>query len=694
MTQTIPAVKAPARRTSSFRTDIQALRALAVSLVVLNHLWPNRLTGGYVGVDVFFVISGFLISRHLVREIRDEGRVRLAAFYARRVRRLLPAALLVAAVSLVGVAVFMPAAAWTRNASEVIASTFYVENWLLAARSVDYSALSEAASVVQHYWSLSVEEQFYLVWPVLLMGCVWVARRRRLRHDVAMFSGVALVLVASLAFSVVFTAVSKNEAYFVTPTRAWEFALGALVGMGAARARLAPPLRGALAWAGLAAIVLAAVVFDHTTAFPGYAALLPALGTAAVILAGERPARWSPAVLTDLAPVQLAGNISYSIYLWHWPLIVLTPYIVQAPLTAASKIGVLAATVVLAYLSKKLIEDPGIRMRWPADSPRRTFALMAAAMAVVTVLGVTQIHAYGVVTQRATAALQAAADDPCYGANALANVATCADAFGAAMTSPGDPSETPWFSTPGCRHDEGIDVTDCTFESEEPLAPTVWLVGDSHAEHWQAAFLEVARTQGWHVRMSLTGGCALVDAPTDSYGGRALGAEERDACRTWGQNIADRIVIERPDMVFTSTFSQHEVLDDGTGRPQADQYVDAAGSYWRQWVDAGAQVYVIRDTPLTAGAATPECLSVSADDPLSCALDRSNAIQEDYFVTAAESLGTDSVRVLDLTDEFCDDSLCYAAVGGLPVFYDDNHIARSYSRSLAPALFEEYLQAQ
>lgn len=161
-------------RTPRFRTDIQALRAVAIALVVLNHLWPERLSGGYVGVDVFFVISGFLITGHLLAELDRTGRIRLAPFYARRIRRLLPAALLVLAVTLIGVWLLLPYPRWTDNAVQAISSALYVENWTLAGLSVDYSAHNAAASAVQHFWSLSVEEQFYLVWPLLLLGAVAV----------------------------------------------------------------------------------------------------------------------------------------------------------------------------------------------------------------------------------------------------------------------------------------------------------------------------------------------------------------------------------------------------------------------------------------------------------------------------------------------------------------------------------------
>jgi peptidoglycan/LPS O-acetylase OafA/YrhL len=282
---TTPLPASGARQTRPrFRTDIQALRAVAVLAVVVNHLSAGWLTGGYVGVDVFFVISGFLITGHLDKEIADTGRVRLGAFYARRVRRLLPAALLVLGVSVVAAYFLLPYPRWAAIANEAVAGATYWENWLLAARSVDYSAANAQASLSQHYWSLSVEEQFYLVWPLLLLLlCLF---RRRL----ARIAGVALVGAASLAFSVYYTSVSPKEAYFVTPARVWEFALGALVALAASRLVLPRVAAEVASFVGFVLIIGSAALYDHNLPFPGYVAAVPAVGTALVIVAGLRPA--------------------------------------------------------------------------------------------------------------------------------------------------------------------------------------------------------------------------------------------------------------------------------------------------------------------------------------------------------------------------------------------------------------------
>ncbi|MGW4382450.1 acyltransferase family protein [Kitasatospora sp. NPDC004531] len=365
-------------RPAGFRPDIQALRALAVSIVVLNHLWPTRLTGGYVGVDVFFVISGYLISAHLLREIESTGRIGIARFYARRVRRLLPAAFLVLIGVVAAAFLVVPHERWAAYGHEVMAGALYWENWLLTAefwsRPVDFTALTAVSS----YWSLSVEEQFYLCWPVVLL---LLFRIRSLR---ARWASVAAVGLASLAGCVYLTAVDRGPAYFVTPIRVWEFVIGALVALGGQRLVLPRAAAQAASLLGFAAIIGSAVLFTGATEFPGAVALIPTVGAGLVIAAGTGPGRQWHTAVTSSAPVQLLGGISYSLYLWHWPLVVLVPLTLPGDaLTLSARLGILGVSLVLAYLSTRLVEDP-VRS-WPrlARDVRLTFAGMAAGMAAV-----------------------------------------------------------------------------------------------------------------------------------------------------------------------------------------------------------------------------------------------------------------------------------------------------------------------
>ncbi|TDC48452.1 acyltransferase, partial [Jiangella ureilytica] len=298
-----------------FRPDVEGLRAVAVLLVLAYHAGVPLASGGFVGVDVFFVISGFLITGLILREIDTTGRLRLGRFYARRIRRLLPATAVVLAATAALALLLLPPLRWPAIAGDIAASATYVVNWRLASESVDYLAAEDAPSPVQHFWSLAVEEQFYLLWPVLIIGLLWWHRRRRGRPSLrrTLLAGLAIVAVPSFVWSLHLTASSPGAAYFVSTTRAWELAAGAALAIGARRLERLGSLEwagwmaGALAWAGLAAIGWAALTYDATTAFPGIAALAPVLGTTAVVAAGVVSRRTSAGRLLGTAPMRWVG---------------------------------------------------------------------------------------------------------------------------------------------------------------------------------------------------------------------------------------------------------------------------------------------------------------------------------------------------------------------------------------------------
>ncbi|TDV54862.1 acyltransferase family protein [Actinophytocola oryzae] len=659
---------------NGFRTDIQALRAVAVLAVVANHLWPHGLTGGYVGVDVFFVISGFLITGHLGRELTDTGRVRLGRFYARRVRRLLPAAFLVLGFAVVASYFLLPYPRWAATAQHVIASALYGENWLLAAESVNYSAADTAASLTQHYWSLSVEEQFYLVWPVFLLLCF---RYRRV--------GVVTVGAASLAFCVYFTATSPSEAYFVTPGRMWEFALGAVVALAGARLAIPTRVAGLVATVGLLMIVGSAVVYDQTTVFPGYLALVPTTGTALVILAGNQG--WHTGFLA-LRPLQWLGDISYSLYLWHWPLLLLAPFALGRTLTLPDTLALLAAALILSYLTKIIVEDRGRTWKPLARSTPLTFAAMV--LGLVAIVGASLTLGWTYDRHVAQAAREAPSPvERCHGADAMSG--GCADPFRPARVTAMGPANEYYQLPSECRLLDDNMAGDtkttnvCDFSGGAPDPEVVYLVGDSHAVQWQGPLVDLARAHHWVFKSATLGGCPF--AKVDFTGYRTEATEEaREVCADWTQRMTDAIAAERPARVFMSFFARKENVDDGSGRPAAEQYRDGIEPYVGAWTHAGADVTVLADPPLNGDVRSADCVTLHESDPAQCAVDRSVAQPPDPLVEAARALDNPAVSVVDLTDRFCDKQKCYAVVGGVAVYFDENHMNLEFARSLRPML--------
>lgn len=696
---------------SATRKDIQALRAIAVGIVVLNHLWPDLVPGGYVGVDVFFVISGYLISKHLLGELERTDRIALGQFYARRIKRLLPAAMVVAVVSLVGAWLLLPFSRWLTVAEETIASVLYVENWMLAGKSVDYSAHNDAASTVQHYWSLSVEEQFYLVWPLLFLGLFMLAARTGRRRKAVLAAGIIVASILAFVFCVWFTYFNKSQAYFVTPARVWEFGAGALISIGGARflavLRLKFPeahlaLSGVTQWLGYGLIAASAFLYNEETYFPGVAAAVPVLGTVLVIASGPDGPAWSPNRLLGVRPVQFLGDVSYSLYLWHWPLIVLAPAALTRNLDTPDRIGILILAVGLAYLSKKSIEDPGRTKLLRGAKPVRVFGAMVVASGLVCSLGGGLVLSLNL-TQRAEAARIAAfSNSPCYGARSLVPSNNCADPFGAAKVSNVGRDEAPWFNAPECKpaqdpirvQDQRL-LIDCDFTGGAPATETVWLVGDSHAEQWKKAVYDLAREHRWRLKESLLGGCPFVDAKRVAF----MGAPSTDPtiqqrCLSWGNEVTARIATEKPDFIFVSSFGAGETIDDGSHRPQLEQYRDAVTKRFTEWTASGSSIFVLRDTPLTLGRSTPECVALNREEPVACANSRTEALLPDPVAEAARSLAVPNVNVLDLADQFCTPDTCHAVIGGIQVYYDTDHASRSYIQSMVPVLSKRFAEAR
>ena len=692
---------------SAVRADIQALRAVAVLLVVFNHLWPTRLTGGYVGVDVFFVISGFLITAHLLGEIHRSDRVSLPRFYARRARRLLPAALLVGAVTLAATLAWIPPALWSRIAHEIFASAAYVQNWVLTASAVNYSDRGQAATPAQHYWSLSVEEQFYLLWPLTLLLLGWLlARRYRGRiaaRPIVLACAIVVLGLGSFLFSVWPTDAHRSAAYFNTFGRVWEFMLGGLIAAALpllfrlfARYPLLS-LRGVAQIVGYAAILWSALRFDEATAFPGPWALVPVAGTALVIAAGPEMPRWTPVRLSAWRPVQLIGDVSYSLYLWHWPVIVIAPFVLARHITTVDRLGMLALSIALAVLTKRFVEDPGRTKLFAGALPRRTLLASLASIAVVGVLAAGTVSWSTVAAARTAQQLEEALGGNCFAAAALDPDNHCPDPFGPALFPAGGEYEAPWHASarecevaPSDRQifAEGQNsYTECDFSRPGGgKPPRVWLVGDSHAEHWQAAMFDIARGNGWELRTTMQGGCPSVPVPLARAFGEPVTPAKRDACRAWVEEVSKRILDDRPDIIIVSNFSSTEEVDDGSGRPIPDTLADGMRKSFVRWADAGSRIAMIRDVPSAGDELGAACSAQRGHRPMGCIAAMPRVLPPDPMVEAVRLLGDPRITTVDLTDRFCLDGTCSGVIGGLPVFFDHDHVSASYSRSLAPVL--------
>ena len=677
------------------RPEIQALRAIAVLAVVLYHLWPARVPGGYVGVDIFFAISGYLIIGHLLREVDATGSVRLASFWAKRARRLLPASLLVLVVTGVVTLAFVPAVWWQQFFQEIAASALYGLNWVLAYNAVDYLAADNAASPVQHFWSLSVEEQFYIVWPLIIVAILLVGRRHAGRARAAVGIALVVLTVLSFAYSCYGVATDPAGAYFVTTGRAWEFGLGGVLAFFGSR-KLAPTVGALAAWAGLAAIAISLWSYTHDTPFPGVAALLPVGGTLLVIWAGSPERRWAPSAVFALRPVQFVGNVSYSFYLWHWPPIVLLPFVLGRELDTITRVVILVGALGLAWLTKVLVEDPARNGRALVARPAWV-SLAVLLTATVVVAGGSSIawaRAQASIDQ-AAAVLKEAVDDelPCVGAPASDPASGCPTPF--AVTELTNPA----FAATDIGN--GVQVVDkCkqTLEDSAVIAcevgdptatPSIAIVGDSHAGHFLEALDRYGRVNGIGFVAYLktwctgTGADDVASVITATPAGTA-------SCTEWGNGVIAEIVADPTiTTVIYSNYTRAYAAHGAVGRPLA------AGDYERAWaslVDAGKSVVALRDIP-SAGMDVPACVAANMGRYDPCTTPEDAALLsavDDPMMQAASATGA---PVVDLTATFCTEGQCHSVIGGLVVYFGTHHMTATFSRTIAPIVGDAIIDA-
>jgi len=673
---------------STRRLDIQGLRAIAVLSVVVFHLRPLWLPGGFVGVDIFFVISGYLITSHLVKEAVGTGSVRIGRFWGRRVRRLMPAATVVLVATAIATVVLLPLSQWTTVATQIVASAASLQNWVLAGSSVDYLHATELPSPLQHFWSLSVEEQFYIALPLVILGVVFVAARRGWQSTTALKVTIAVLAVASLVYSIVASSTIPEIAYFSTFTRAFELLIGS------ALALWLPSIRPTLAWSrwltlsGLAAIAASLVFITGATVFPGYAALLPTLGVAAVIAGGSGFEVSRVQRVLEWRPVTWVGDISYSLYLWHWPAIVFAGALLgTATLSRRALVIVAVGSVVVAWLSKRFVEDVfQTHSAGTVDATdsrsrriRRHPLLLGAALLATSALaaGLVQANLVRVVDLQRVAASEenspgARLLDPAFDRSTFPDLPTVPGPDVLALQT------LERQLTEECLALDGTaGIVSCT-AGDPDGAKTVLLVGDSHAAMWLPALDEIGAREHWRVVLASKRSCPLIqpDGPVGE------GYPVTQSCLAWNADIPAFVDGIHPDLVVTSPMWY--ALD----RPP--EVISAiAGDYARQYETiqaAGYPMVAITETPLFTGFSSADCLSSTHPDVAACSQKMNAArVAGEPRVDLVHEMDP-ALGVIDVTDVICPDGVCYSAIGNVISFRDDNHLTDPFARSLAWAV--------
>ena len=704
----------------SFRADIQGLRAVAVLVVVAGHAGVPFLTGGFVGVDVFFVISGFLITRLLLVEVQRSGRVSLRAFYARRARRILPAATLVLAVSVLSSTIWLSALDALSVVTDAVWAVFFAANLRFASVGTDYFAQEEAASPLQHYWSLAVEEQFYLGWPLLLLACVGLAGRRRRQEGTlllrTLLGALAVLVLASSAYAVLLTSSDPVTAYFSTPARAWELGVGAAVALVGQHVeqRLPTAARGILALAGLTAIGVACVAYDATTAFPGSAALLPVLGAGAVLLSGigtSAPAARDPWPVRALGvrPLRVVGDWSYSLYLWHWPLLVIPGLALERSLTASESVAAVSAALLLAGVTYHLVENParsGRTGRHPHQRPRTVRRGLALYPASVVVVALTCLAAHQYADSRLTGsgapitvANSGITDAPGVTVSDDETIALVqASVFAAREHRPLPGGLRPDLAQ---LRDDVPDVGECDYVDDDvrrlcprgvedtgPDARTIVVLGNSHGRMWIPAFERIAEQGGYTTYYLVKPNCTAADLLVNELDDNETPWQACSDFREWAVEQIDAL---EPDLTVVSTSGPNAIIytDDGSTVNKRDPRrrevtEDGFADLFARLLPLTRRLVLLRDVPKSERDAAT-CLTRSGVDLGTCLFTPVSDQEQDSAdsMAAARRMG---VEAIDPTPWLCWQDQCPLVIGDVLSYRDRGHLSAQYAGILADDL--------
>ena len=691
MGDSIGAAPEPPHR-STRRNDIQGLRALAVALVVLAHLGIVRLAGGFIGVDVFFVISGFLITGLMLRDFTHERRISLRAFYARRAQRILPAAILVSAAVLIATGLTQASLRVSQYRSDALWSAGFLENLHLIRQATDYFA-DTAVSPFQHFWSLSVEEQFYVVWPLLLILLLRALSRE------TVLAVVSAVVVLSVGASISLTHSHPQQAYFSTYTRAFELGLGAILAIAVL---IGMRVSSWFAWIG-GAVGAAVIVWAGLTmsqdGFPGWHALIPTVATVVLIAAGIRRqvgVNW----LLGLAPLRWLGDISYSLYLWHFPVIVLgRPLLPSDWSDWQGNVLLVLISLAAADLTYRLVERPLLRRQHTSFRGLRPLVWWPVAASTVFAVAFAS-SAYAEHRQARIEADAAgwyashasACPDGTMDAAKRASVAEVSAELDCAhqLASLGAP--VPPGVTASAMSDDGFaggafcwdhvkteSIIACASDQRD-TRPSLVLLGDSHMGQWLPAFQRIAEQRGYNFVPYVKPGCPIWDLETFTGGSNG----NDPACGAYRSASLKSIGELHPALVVMTSIIDKRAASGG----------NAIGDGWRRGVEAtlpqlaglDTKVVVLGDTPLRDGS-VPNCIGSPGNGIADCELVRppQSAKLADWLHQQVSAAG---LTWLDPVPLVCRDSSCPAVAAGIGMYSDASHITRTWSTHIATALEE------
>lgn len=653
--------KVPDRK---FRPEIEGVRAVAAILIAIYHIWLGNVSGG---VDVFFVVSGFLITASLLGMYERSGGIDVTGYLLKLGKRLFPMAFTVLLFILVTSFLFLPQSQWTDTIREIVAALFYVENWMLAFNSVDYLAQNNAASPVQHFWAMSTQFQFYVIWTAILIIAIFIAKKMNIRPRKSLFVILITLFIVSFGYSVYITTVNQPWAYFDTFARVWEFATGGILFLIIGNIALNKFTSFIFGWAGFIGLVSCGLILQVSTVFPGYAALWPVMSAVLILIAGNNGGKYSIYRLLSSEPLVKFGGISYGFYLWHWPLLILYYNITgNASVSITSGLTIILAAIVFSYVTTNIVEKP-IRNRKATSKPKTALVLLGIASPVIILSGVWTYHINTLQVGVDSTELSDGGDYP--GAMVFASDISENPEVDYVPQAVHVKDDLPRSYADGChQHVEKSDVIMCEYGETENPDRTIALVGGSHSTHWLPALEIYAYKSNTKIMNYTKSVCRF---SSEAYLMTTPAAQE--TCEEWIGNVTKALVEEQPDLVFTTAdATEWEGIPEGYAQK------------WKELEENDIDVFAIKDNPRVEYD-VPSCIEEYGVDNEGCHLE--NDLPD--LTEEIDQLNLSNIYYADLTDKFCEGDVCKPVIGNVLVYRDNHHITKTYSETLAPFVGEE-----
>ena len=646
-----------------FRPELEGIRAVAALLVAVYHIWIGSVSGG---VDVFFIVSGYLITLSLLSRIERNGRINFTENLLGLAKRLFPLAFTVLFFSTLLSIIIMPQAHWRQTIAEFFSSAFYYQNWQLATSAVDYLGQNNEASPFQHFWALSIQGQFYVTWPIIIT-LVYLLAKKVLKTPIRKTLLVVLILIftTSLSYSVYITSVNQPWAYFDTFARAWEFSLGGILALLLPYLSFKKSVNLVIGWIGLAIISFTGILLPVSTVFPGWAALLPTTGVILVIVASENASRFGVQKLLGSKPFRYFGSISYGFYLWHWPLLIFYfAYFGTETVTKLAGVTILLVTFILSVISIKLVEGP-IREISVQKSKGRLVKVLLAIMLPAILVGAS----WSIFVQADSNGSYTTEENP--GARAVSeNITPKRNAeLMPSMLQAKEHLPTFYDNTDCYSVGASSEVKKCSFGVTENPDYTIALVGGSHSGHWFPALEAMADELKLQIDVYNKDACRF---SADDFSGLLT-----EDCMEWNENLMEPLMENPPDLIFTlANVNKGDTIPIG--------YIEK----WKEF-EGITKIFAVRDNPRMAKDPT---VCVENEDIGECSVQRAKVLSE---VLPWENTNNipGNIVFADMSEYFCDDDVCPPVIGNVLVYRDLHHLTTLYSETMAPALKKHIVAA-